>query len=179
MTNSNEPQAGARQNPIELAAAVAQRIEIRNVVLTRCEVNRDSELDLKRAGTLLQYGITEVGFAKDDESNLLFVLPTFILKVTQERESDTASVLSVTATFAIFYTIDSFDGLTNVDLEAFSITNGVYNAWPYWREFAQSTTARMGLESPITLPVFRVGDNPFQQRCSTIKPEQIDSERAK
>ncbi|MGA7499944.1 MAG: hypothetical protein WBX00_24705 [Isosphaeraceae bacterium] len=167
MTNSNEPQTGATQNRIELAVAVAQRIEIRNVVLTRCEANRDSKLDLKRGGTLLQYGITEVGFAKDDESKLLCVLPTFILKVTQERERDTASVLSVTATFALFYTIDSFDGLTDLDLEAFSRTNGVFNAWPYWREFAQSTTARMGLESPITLPVFRIGEEPFDDQAQT------------
>lgn len=41
------------------------------------------------------------------------------------------------------------------ELEAFANLNGVFNAWPYFREFLQSATTRMGLP-PFVLPVFRV-----------------------
>jgi preprotein translocase subunit SecB len=30
--------------------------------------------------------------------------------------------------------------------------NGIYNIWPYWREYVQTTTSRLGLP-PLTLPV--------------------------
>lgn len=49
------------------------------------------------------------------------------------------------------------------ELEAFANLNGVFNAWPYFREFVQSVTTRMGLP-PFVLPVFRV------QR--TLKPAE-------
>lgn len=41
------------------------------------------------------------------------------------------------------------------ELEPFANLNGVFNAWPYFREFLQNATTRMGLP-PFVLPVFRV-----------------------
>lgn len=37
----------------------------------------------------------------------------------------------------------------------FARVNGAYNAWPYLREFVQTSAARVGL-LPVTMPVFRV-----------------------
>jgi len=45
------------------------------------------------------------------------------------------------------------------ELEAFASLNGVFNAWPYFREYLQSVTTRMGLP-PFVLPVFRVKRSP-------------------
>jgi hypothetical protein len=41
-------------------------------------------------------------------------------------------------------------------LSAFAQGNGIYNAWPYWREFLQSSTVRMGLP-PFIVPSFKPG----------------------
>lgn len=41
------------------------------------------------------------------------------------------------------------------ELEPFANLNGVFNAWPYFREFLQNATTRMGLP-PFVLPVFRI-----------------------
>jgi preprotein translocase subunit SecB len=41
------------------------------------------------------------------------------------------------------------------ELQPFANLNGVFNAWPYFREFIQNATTRMGLP-PFVLPVFRV-----------------------
>lgn len=36
------------------------------------------------------------------------------------------------------------------DLRHFCVFNAPFNAWPYWREYVQSTTARMGIRPYIT-----------------------------
>lgn len=43
------------------------------------------------------------------------------------------------------------------ELEAFSRINGIYHAWPYWREFVQSSTTRAGLP-PLTLHPIQAPD---------------------
>jgi hypothetical protein len=41
------------------------------------------------------------------------------------------------------------------DLEHFAFVNATFNAWPYWRELAQSMTQRMGIP-PVVVPVFKI-----------------------
>jgi len=45
--------------------------------------------------------------------------------------------------------------MTDIQALAFARTNGIYNAWPYWREFVQNMIARMNLP-PLVIPVFRL-----------------------
>ena len=40
-------------------------------------------------------------------------------------------------------------------LRAFAEHSGLHTAWPYWREFVQSATTRLGLPA-LTIPVFRL-----------------------
>jgi hypothetical protein len=46
----------------------------------------------------------------------------------------------------------AFAELTDDDCADFASLNGLYNAWPYLREFCQSTSLRMLLPAPIILP---------------------------
>lgn len=72
------------------------------------------------------------------------------------REDDAGSPgLAIRAAFALDYELPPAAGFEESRLRAFAMTNGVYNAWPYWREYVQSTTTRMGLP-PIIVPVFRL-----------------------
>jgi hypothetical protein len=57
-----------------------------------------------------------------------------------------------------------FERLTEDECTEFAGLNGLYNAWPYLREFCQSTSLRMGLPTPIMLPTL----SPAQQ---APKPE--------
>ena len=41
-------------------------------------------------------------------------------------------------------------------LEAFSSENVGYHVWPYWREFVQSSCARIGMEPPVSIPFYRI-----------------------
>lgn len=61
----------------------------------------------------------------------------------------------VQATYELHYRLPpDFEG-SDEALTAFAETNGVFNAWPYFREFVQNSLTRMGLP-PIFLPLFRV-----------------------
>lgn len=64
-------------------------------------------------------------------------------------------VLLIDASFVLSYAIEDFGGLTQKGFERFANLNGIYNAWPYWREFVQNTIVRMGLPS-LSIPVFRI-----------------------
>jgi hypothetical protein len=60
--------------------------------------------------------------------------------------------LRVEATFGLMYLTQSPDAISPETLAAFSQTVGVQNVWPYWREFVQSMTGRMGLP-PLRMPL--------------------------
>lgn len=63
---------------------------------------------------------------------------------------------SLMAVFDLNYELRNAESLTRRDLEHFAAVNSVFNAWPYWRELAQSTTQRMGIDPPLIVPVFTV-----------------------
>ena len=54
--------------------------------------------------------------------------------------------------FLLDYRISAFEEISDEQVAAFGKMNGIYNAWPYWREYVQSMTARMGFPA-LTLPV--------------------------
>jgi hypothetical protein len=72
--------------------------------------------------------------------------------------------LRVEATFGLMYVTRSLGTVSPEALAAFSQTVGVQNVWPYWREFVQSMTGRMGLP-PLRMPLL----NPAQL---TFTPDQ-------
>ena len=62
--------------------------------------------------------------------------------------------------------------LTEEDLKEFAARNGLYNAWPYLREFFQSTSMRMGL------PTLVIGSLPPPLSWSKVPPRSPSSTRA-
>ncbi len=64
-------------------------------------------------------------------------------------------VAKVSCDMALDYLVSdakAFEELTEDDCAAFASANGVYNAWPYLREFCQTISLRMLLPAPIILP---------------------------
>jgi preprotein translocase subunit SecB len=64
------------------------------------------------------------------------------------------STIYVHAVFQAIYKRRSLDELSEEQLSNFGQTIGLLGIWPYWREFAQSMTTRMGLP-PLTLPMIQ------------------------
>ncbi len=88
----------------------------------------------------------EVG-PSDADPKAIFVQATFTL--------DGQDALHIGATFEILYEYHTSIKVTPEQIAAFGHLIGVNNAWPYWREFIQSMTSRMGLPS-LTLPLLRL-----------------------
>ena len=73
-----------------------------------------------------------------------------------EPNEDSPPDVVIEAIFDLLYEIDEWDGTSTEDFQHFAFANGTHNAWPYWREFAQSTSVRLGLApylvGPFKLP---------------------------
>ena len=64
-------------------------------------------------------------------------------------------VAKVSCEMALDYVVAdvaAFEQLTEEDCVDFASLNGLYNAWPYLREYCQSMSLRMLLPAPIILP---------------------------
>ncbi|HCA9977659.1 TPA: hypothetical protein MYL91_000617 [Klebsiella pneumoniae] len=72
---------------------------------------------------------------------------------TEHHDDETGGVIfSIEATFEAIYR--SKRTLTKEELEEFGKQNVGFNVWPFWREYVQSSTSRMGINS-ITVPFFK------------------------
>lgn len=75
------------------------------------------------------------------------------LEVRAHREKQTR--IRVSVDLELSYELPQGTEKDPAELEAFANVNGVFNAWPYWREIIQNISTRMGLP-PLVLPLFRM-----------------------
>jgi hypothetical protein len=135
---------------IDLAGPVSDRVQIQHVLLAETVAKRKASCSGPPASLSLDVHVaTEV----KKDIRIIQVCPRFIL-IGRASDQDQEELLRIEALFVLHYEVPGFEGLTNANIAAFGELNGLYNAWPYWREFVQSMTVRMGLP-PLTMPVFR------------------------
>ena len=139
-------------DPLALAAPVSERVEIRHVRLIKCECHQ-TPLALK--GNLQLQLSHDVHVEVNRARKQILVFPTFRASARPEAPKGNECAFRVEAQFLLAYTAENLTGLKRPNYKEFGLLNGVYNAWPYWREFLQSTFTRMGLPS-FTIPVFRI-----------------------
>lgn len=150
---------------VDLAGPVSDRVQIQHVILAESTARRQSICAGPPADLTLQVAVTT---SVEEQDLLVRVLPRFTL-VGRGGPDNAQEALRIEALFVVDYSVPSLGGLKKQNFDAFGQMNGVYNVWPYWREFVQSMTVRMGLP-PLTVPVFRPlagggsqrpkGDNP-------------------
>ncbi len=135
-----------------LAALVSDRVTIENVRLIRCNCFQTPAAGMGKHSLEIDCN-TEIQV--DKKKGYILVFPTFKLQAFSTRGKKKGSDLAIEATFILIYKAEKLEGLDEKNFNAFAETNGIYNAWPYWREFVQNTVARMCLP-PLTIPVFRL-----------------------
>jgi hypothetical protein len=148
------PTPQALADLVELASRVAAHVQIKNVLLVGSKLERAPD-SAGRDEVLADMDVRNVDYTFDREKGRLFVVPTFSLDAKRDRSQTGSSVFSIEATFALDYSLESIADLQEGHFRAFALTNGVFNAWPYWREYVQSCASRMGLPN-VVIPVFRV-----------------------
>jgi len=76
----------------------------------------------------------------------------------EEKEESTKDgyrpILEIAGVFEAKYL--SKKQLAEEEQKAFSADNVGYHVWPYWREYVQSSCARMGLSPVIEVPVYLI-----------------------
>ena len=102
------------------------------------------------------------------EDGTFFVVATIRAQLVPEEEKE-EPLVSVETSFELQYRLPEGFRVGPDTLTTFAETNGVYNAWPYWREFVQSTFARMGLP-PVVLPLLRARE--VMEKPEAEKTEQ-------
>lgn len=151
MGKTTKAKAKATPTTMDLAARVSERVEIRHVRLVETLAKRKQPRG--KLPERLNSDIT-VSTTTDADKLTIVVHPRFTLVGRFADDSSDEEGLRIEATYAAEYTVPTMEGLSEEDFKAFGELNGIYNVWPYWREYVQSLTTRMGFP-PLTLPVLR------------------------
>lgn len=174
---------------LNLAGAVAQRVQIREVRLVNSAIRLGLHLSEDVPGDIgLQTGI-KVSHQFAEDAKMLSVVIDLLLRgvpvlaganeddSTESREVDVEDgkeIFRLESAFEVKYSLTDTEGLEPANFDAFSRMNGVYNLWPYWREYVQSTLPRMGLP-PLTLPVMTQAKIEKMTRLPAGASEKQDS----
>lgn len=153
----NQPESDYKR-----AAIVARNVQLLDVYLSSLEtgLEADRQVVLHHDDWSVDVGHSE-DFSLSREQSLLTVRAQLRLAISGNHGEKEVDALRLRALFHLEYEI-RLEGAPDDDelqplLQSFARVNGIYNAWPYFRELAQTTTARMGIP-PIVLPVYRVSD---------------------
>ena len=144
------------KSKVEMAQDVAAHVEILEVKLAETHVTQKLVGD--RNPKFIGYGqqCTTARLADD----VIDVNAKFMLRATDQEDppaDEAGSQAIIQATFSLKYKVENLSRFSDAQVNAFGDVNGIYNAWPFWREYVYSTLARMGLK-PFTMPVCRFGE---------------------
>lgn len=115
------------------------------------------DCNVKVGRGLISFSVLEPG--KDEESKSKYVAYIYQcgLKfepkdIKKDASDSDCTTLLIEARFSAVYMMK--DDVNEDALREFGRYNVPYHVWPYWREYAQSTLSRMGIE-PVPIPVYR------------------------
>lgn len=140
-------------SPDELREVIG-RVQLTDVRLIDAKVQtRIRDANRARDAQLTMRHAAQVILRKD---NAFLIAAQMQAAVVRDADSDKGEPLvTMSITYALEYALEGTSEVSEGTLAEFARVNGAFNAWPYWREYIQTTSARMNLP-PIVLPVFRV-----------------------
>ena len=121
----------------------------------------------------IETGEAKIGYTArvpQSPKNGLFIVRVDFAFGLQRVSADAGATtdVAVNVSFELTYRVPDNIATTEEQLAAFANVNGVFNAWPYFREFVHASLSRMGLP-PFILPVYRV--SPLMQETADKKPK--------
>jgi hypothetical protein len=142
-----------KKSRIEIGLSVSDRIQLLHVCVVEGSFRRNLGIDAPEP-LIKQRRSVEASI--DESSGRLRVMTRFFLEAVPSNVEGENSLMEIEARFLLTYAVNSMEGLTKEHFDAFAEHNGIFNVWPYWREYVQSATLRMGLPA-LTVPVYRIG----------------------
>ena len=139
-------------------ATLSRVVNLDSVCWREIACKRFIEQSLMPEETVLSGGFSASSL-RDTEDNQVVVIVEFAFSADTNSD-EKQRIAEIKAKLSLRYSIatGSVKDFDQDLVQDFAETNGVYNAWPYWRELIQSTASRIGLHG-IVLPVFRIASN--------------------
>jgi len=132
----------------------AQRLfELSSLRFIDCRASYDRTPDGEEHS--LRIGIADQEVELDE--NVLSIRMRFEFRGPSPFEEEQDRLVDVTATVRVEYVRPEDRGdIDRSEADVFARVNGIYNAWPYLREFVQTSLVRLSLP-PFELPLLRPG----------------------
>lgn len=140
---------------LRLSYEVSKNAQIVSMWLTESELRRPAHESTQQYKPEVGSSVRDVCLHPEGEQSFVFVTVkyTFAAVPVTKSSDDANTTVYVSASFAVRYLLKNGIGQVTEDhLNAFGSLNGVYNTYPYWREFLQSSLYRMNLP-PYVLPL--------------------------
>ncbi len=169
---------------MEIAARMAQWAVLEEIYLVDAKINREPLLMAPEALSLEHKCSTEI-LKIDKEKKLYFILCNFRVAAVDGKSPDKL-VMKIEASFCASYVM-KFPPITPIpdedDLESFLVRfeylttiNPISNTWPYWREFVQSMSTRMGFPA-LTVPLLEIAPKKSAPQKAKRQPAKKESTR--
>jgi hypothetical protein len=146
-----------------IAARVAQRLVLQEIFLVDAKISRDPLIESPEALSLEHKCSTEI-LESDKDKNLFIILCKFRVAAFNGEAPDKL-VMKIEASFCTSYFhnflpdephIEDIEVQELVEMVDYGFTlNPITNTWPYWREFVQSMSNRMGFPA-LTVPLLEI-----------------------
>ncbi len=138
---------------IQLAEKLAKNLSLSKIHVKEASCSRTVERVIPSKNEIaidIKSGVME-----SDKEN---VLPFNVVFTVKAMDKDTGEdTFQVEVEFCVIYQSKEDVKPPENEIEAFGITNVVFNAWPYAREYVQSTLIRMDLP-PFVMPLLKISD---------------------
>lgn len=142
---------------LDLARKVGKHVTLHAVTLR--SANAEAFLDPlavpKHIGMVQGYRCShEIGRFNEERKKLTVTIDFRFDAKDASEEAAEEDLLALSASFGLVYSLAGDLEIEDECFVHFADVNGPYNAWPYWREFVQSVTGRVGLAG-VMVPMFR------------------------
>jgi hypothetical protein len=173
---------------IEMADWAAKDKIFQEIYLVDAKISRDPLIDYPENLSLEHKGSTKV-LSYDTKKEISLILCNFCVSAFSSVEPDKL-VMKIEASFCTSFTdISTNDESADKDLNDFEklasdyfvhslLINPIINAWPYWREFVQSMSARMGFPA-LTVPLWGIAPKKSGTKKAKRQPAKAKKEPAR
>ena len=126
---------------LQLAAMLAPWVQILQIRLTKSAI-QTQPINLSEPASLRHTFDATTNFSQENGT----------LSVHASLAVSAGDFLQIEAEFLLDYSLRKEIPVSEEIASAFGKMNGIYNVWPYWREYVQSVSSRAGMP-PVALPL--------------------------
>jgi hypothetical protein len=166
---------------MEIAARVAQHYVLQEIYMVDAKISRDP-FAVSPGNLTLKHKCSAESLTMPDSEKYIVLCNFRVAAINGQNLSK--PIIKIEASFCTSYverTQADYDGSPETLLayvEYLMTINPISDAWPYWREFVQSMSARMGFPA-LTVPLLEIVPKKATAKEAESQPVKKESTRRK